>query len=152
MLVLPSEAKNLCRRPGFSPWVAQRVKCLPAVQETGVQSLCQEDPLEKKMATHSSILAWKIPWTEEPDRLQSMGSQRVLHNWATNTPKPPVLTVQRTFGFFLLPLFGMYAYQELIVFIPKPVYANCYYDLVDWKTNLRNMSEKWKESCFNKCY
>ena len=53
------------------------VKRLPAMQETHVQSLGQEDPLEKDMATHSSILAWKIPWVEEPGRLQSMGSQRV---------------------------------------------------------------------------
>ena len=52
------------------------------IQETQVQSLGQEDPLEKEMATHSSILAWKIPWTEDPDGLQSMGSQRVRHNWA----------------------------------------------------------------------
>ena len=55
--------------------VAQSVKNLPAVQETGVQSLGWEDPLEKEMATHSSILAWKISWTEEPGGLQSMGSQ-----------------------------------------------------------------------------
>ena len=55
--------------------VTQTVKSLPAVLETQVQSLGQEDPLEKEMATHSSILAWKIPWTEEPDRLQSMGLQ-----------------------------------------------------------------------------
>ena len=60
--------------------VAQSVKHLPAKQETGVQSLGQEDPLEKELATHSSILAWKIPWTEEPGRLQSMGSQRVGHD------------------------------------------------------------------------
>ena len=59
--------------------VAQRVKHLPAVQETGVRFLGQEDPLEKEMATHSRILAWRIPWTEEPGRLQSMGSQRVGH-------------------------------------------------------------------------
>ena len=51
--------------------------------ETGIQSLGREDPLEKEMATHSSILAWKILWTEEPGRLQFMGSQRVGHNWAT---------------------------------------------------------------------
>ena len=56
--------------------VAQVVKHLPAMQETQVQSLGQEDPLEKGMATHSSILAWRIPWTEEADGLQSMGSQR----------------------------------------------------------------------------
>ena len=60
--------------------VAQMVKSLPTVQETWVQSLGGEDPLEKEMATHSSILAWKIPWTEEPGRLQSMASQRVGHD------------------------------------------------------------------------
>ena len=60
--------------------VAQTVKRLPTVQETQVQSLGQEDLLEKEMATHSSILAWKMPWMEEPGRLQSMGSQRVGHN------------------------------------------------------------------------
>ena len=64
--------------------VAQTVKNLPAVQETLVQSLGLEDPLEKGMATHSSILAWRIPWTEEPGGLQSMGSQRVGHDSATN--------------------------------------------------------------------
>ena len=59
--------------------VTQMVKNQPAVQETGVSSLGQEDPLEEGMATHSSILAWRIPWTEEPGGLQSMGSQRVRH-------------------------------------------------------------------------
>ena len=60
--------------------VAQKVKSLPALQETRVRCLGREDPLEKEMATHSSTLAWKIPWMEEPDRLQSMGSQRVGHD------------------------------------------------------------------------
>ena len=60
------------------------VKRLPAVQETSVRSLGQEDPLEKEMATHSSILAQKIPWTEEPGGLQSMGSQRVGHDWVAS--------------------------------------------------------------------
>ena len=64
--------------------VAQMVKCLPTMPETWVRSLGQEDPLEKEMANHSSTLAWKIPWTEEPDRLQSMGSKRVGHNSATS--------------------------------------------------------------------
>ena len=64
---LPSKKKN-------------KKKKLPAMQETGVQSLGWEDLMEKEMATHSSILAWKIPWTEEPGRLQSMGSQRVGHD------------------------------------------------------------------------
>ena len=60
--------------------MAQWVKNLPAIQETQVQSLGQEDPLEKEMAAHSSTLAWEIPWTEKPVGLQSMGSQRVRHN------------------------------------------------------------------------
>ena len=59
-----------------SSLVAQMVKCLPTMQETWLQSLGRDDLLEKEMATHSSILAWKNPWTEEPHRLQSMGSQR----------------------------------------------------------------------------
>ena len=75
--------------PGSSPFslgnlltslVAQMVKRLTTMQETQVQSLGQEDPLEKEMATHSSILAWRIPCIEEPGRLQSMGSQRVGHD------------------------------------------------------------------------
>ena len=61
--------------------MAQMVKCLPTMQETRIQSLGREDPLEKEMTTHSSILAWKIPWTEEPGRLQSMESQRVGHDF-----------------------------------------------------------------------
>ena len=60
--------------------VAQMVKRLPTMQESCVQSLGWEDPLEKEMATHSSTLAWKIPWMEEPGRLQSTGSQRVGHD------------------------------------------------------------------------
>ena len=77
--VLECMIKNL--KKGFGgDYVAQSVKNLPAVQETWVRSLGWEDPLEKEMATHSSILAWKIPWTEEPGGLQSMGSQRVGHD------------------------------------------------------------------------
>jgi len=60
--------------------VAQTVKNRPAMQETWVQSVGWADPLEKGMAIHSSVLAWRIPWSEEPDRLQSMGSQRVGHD------------------------------------------------------------------------
>ena len=61
----------------FASLVAQRLKRLPAIWETWVRSLGQEDPLEKEMATHSGILAWRIPWMEEPGGLQSAGSQRV---------------------------------------------------------------------------
>ena len=60
--------------------VAQRLKRLPGMRESRVRSLGREDPLEKEMATHSSTLAWRIPWREEPGRLQSMGSQRVGHD------------------------------------------------------------------------
>ena len=76
--------------------VAQTVKRLPTTRETWIQSLGREDPLEKDMGTHSSILAWKIPWMEEPGGLQSMGSQRVGHDWATSLSSflhnlPPIL-------------------------------------------------------------
>ena len=62
--------------------VTQTVKCLPAMWETRVWFLGKEDPLEKEMAAHSNILAWKIPWTKEPGRLQFMGSQKIGHDWA----------------------------------------------------------------------
>ena len=69
------------------PWaslVPQTVKHLPTMRETRVWSLGQEDPLEKEIAAHSSALTWKIPWTEEPGRLQSRGLQRLRHNWTTS--------------------------------------------------------------------
>ena len=72
-----------CLSPSLVYWpslVVQTVKNLPAMQETLVQSLGREDPLEKGMATHSSILAWRIPWTEQPGGLQSVGSQRIRHD------------------------------------------------------------------------
>ena len=77
--MIPPDEKALLLRitGGFVP---QTVKCLPTVWETWVRSLDQEDPLEKEMATHSSTLAWRVPWTEELCKLQSMGSQRVGHN------------------------------------------------------------------------
>ena len=70
--------------------VAQTVNNLPTMQETRVWSLGLEVPLEKGMAIHSSTLAWRIPWTEKPGRLQSMGSQRVGDDWETNTHKKTV--------------------------------------------------------------
>ena len=74
----PLDVGNLIS--GWASLVAQRVKHLPAMWETWVRSLGWEDPLVKEMATHSSILSWRIPWMEEPGRLQSTGSQRVGHN------------------------------------------------------------------------
>ena len=68
--------------------VAQSVENLPPMQETWVRLLGREDPLEKELATHSSILAWRISWTEEPGRLQSMGISRVGHDLATKPPPP----------------------------------------------------------------
>ena len=75
--------QEVAKQLGFL--VAQMVKNLPVIQETGVWALGREDPLEKGMAAHYSILAWRISWTEEPGRLQSVGSQRVRHDWVTNT-------------------------------------------------------------------
>ena len=73
------------------PRVSQMVKNLPAMQETQVWSLGREDPVEKGMAMRSSIRAWRIPWTEEPGGLQSMGSQREGHDWASNVFTPTYL-------------------------------------------------------------
>ena len=73
-------AKSQTRLSNFRSLVAQMVKHLPAMQETWVQSLDWEGPLEKEMATHSSILAWEMLWTEEPNRQQSMGLKRVGHD------------------------------------------------------------------------
>ena len=72
-----------CFRYSLSSLVAQTVKHLSTMRETRVRSLDWEDPLEKELAIHSRTIAWKIPWTEEPRRLQYMGSQRIGHNWAT---------------------------------------------------------------------
>ena len=77
------EAKKMVITTALNPessLVAQRLKHLPPMRETRVRSLGPEDPLEKEMATHFSILAWRIPWTEEPGGLQSMGLQRVGHD------------------------------------------------------------------------
>ena len=77
---LNREGKRVSLRLIQTSLVAQLVKLLPTMRETRVQSLGWEDPLEQAMATHSSTLAWKIPWKEEPGRLQSMGLQRVGHD------------------------------------------------------------------------
>ena len=86
--------------------VAQMVKNLPVIQETQVRSLRWEDALEKGMAIHSSLLAWRIPWTEEPDGLQSMGSQRVGYNWTTNGHLLGLLIVSMIFNCFLFKYFS----------------------------------------------
>ena len=79
--------------PSWASLVAQMVKNLPVMQETWVQCLGQKDPLEKGIATHSSILAWRIPWTEEPGGPQSMGLQRVGHDRAINTYTPKSILI-----------------------------------------------------------
>ena len=71
--------------PNRASAVAQMVKTLPTTQETWVPSLGWDDSLEKGIATHSSIIVWRVPWTEEPGRLQSIGLQRIRHDWANNT-------------------------------------------------------------------
>ena len=85
--------------PGDSV-VAQTVNRLSTMQETQVRSLGWEDPLEKEMAVHSSTIAWKIPWTEEPGRLQSMGSQRVGHDRATSCSRSAKAQQQQKESFF----------------------------------------------------
>ena len=84
----------------FSFLAAQMVKSPLAMQETQVWSLGQEDPLEKGVAAHSSILSWRIPWTEEPGVAKSMGSQRVRHDWGTNTSSPQTEASSQTRTFW----------------------------------------------------
>ena len=79
--------QNHCHQGIKTSLVAQMINRLPTMWKTQVQYLDWEDLLEKEMATHSSTLSWKIPWMEEPGRLQSMGSQRVRHDWATSLSK-----------------------------------------------------------------
>ena len=96
--------------------VAQMGKRLSAMQETRVRSLGWEDPLEKEMAAHSSILAWKIPWTVEPDRLPSMGSQRVGHDWVTSLSLSLLLSAIRMVSS---------AYLRLLIFLPAVLIPAC---------------------------
>ena len=79
-----NSSSSSSREVGIPGGSDSKVKCLTCIAEDRVRSLGWEDPLEKEMATHSSTLARKIPWTEEPSKLQSMGSQRVRHNWVTS--------------------------------------------------------------------
>ena len=102
--------------------LAQMVKSLPAMRDTWVRSLDQEDPLEKEMATHSSILAWKIPWTEEPGGLQSIGSQRVGHDWATSLSYELVLAHSST----LLLITQQWLIQQVSINI-------CHITLISWE-------------------
>ena len=103
--------------------VAQRLKHLPPGQETQVPSLGWEDPLEKEMVTHSSILAWRIPWTEKPGRLQSTGSQRVGHDWATSLHYRLYLFMSISmFPVSIQPIvlcFSVYQYPSVLITVAK---------------------------------
>ena len=112
--------------------MAQIVKNLPAILETQVQSLGEDDPWEKGMATHSSILAWRIPWTEEPGRLQAMRSQRVAHDWAHMRERS--IARARCKGVLLL---------TLLIILIKGRVCSC----VTWKLNKRKSLQKPGKSC-----
>ena len=105
--------------------VAQTVKYLPAVWKTQVRSLGWEDPLVKELATHSSTLAWKIPWTKEPGRLQSMGSQRVGHDWVTS------LYIVEYYFILQVPFYILY-YDYLHYFAVRK----------EWNTDICNKMDK----------
>ena len=94
--------------------VAQIVKSLLAVQETWVWYLGREDQLEKKMATHSSTLAWKIPWMEEPGKLQSMGLQRVRHDWPTSLVHSEMVLGLSAFTYSMHVLYKFQYYKQII--------------------------------------
>ena len=117
--------------------MSQTVKNLPAIWETKVWSLGSEDPLEKGMATHCSILTWKIPWTEVPGGLQSMGSQRVRHDWATNTS---------TFHIYIYVCIYIYIFSKFVV-TPCLKYRRNRYSLIHlfnnyfWSTHVLDLEE-----------
>ena len=131
-----------------SSLVAQTVKCLPTMWETWVQSLGQEDLLEKEMATHSSILAWKIPWTEEPGGLQSMGSQRVGHDWETS------LSLSFTFLYCCLenPMNNMKKQKDRTLKDELPRLVGAQYATGDhWRSNSRkNEAVLWESVNVNR--
>ena len=125
--------------------VAQMVKNLPAIWETLVWALGQEDPLKEEMATHSSILAWRIPWTEEPEGLQSMGLQRVRQDWVTNI-FTFTLANQPTFPAFVSRSVQkkLICSENLLFVVGKNLYiklgcSHFYILKVEWQ---------WKNSCF----
>ena len=112
MRLCPSPTPRVYPTHVWTSLVAQMVKRLPAMRETWVQSLGQEDPLEKETATHSSTLAWKIPWTEEPGRLQSMELQRVGHDWVTSL------------SFLSCPFESVMPYNHLILLLLPSIFAS----------------------------
>ena len=118
-VTLRTAARHAPLSMGWASLVAQRVKPLPAMWETRVWSLGWEGPLEKEMATHSSTLAWKIPWFEKPGRLQSTGSQRVRHDWATS------LHLVAKWVRICLPMQGTWV-SSLSTKIPRPTTPVCH--------------------------
>ena len=130
------------------------------MQETRVQSLGQEDPLEKEMATHSSILAWRIPWTEEPGGLQSTGSQRVGHDWATSLSL--LLYLQSRNDFLLISPHTHASQSFYIFFFPPACTPACLYSYVyshifihmfpSVHTHCMTSTELWREWCSNPFY
>ena len=137
--------------------VAQMVKNPPAMQETLVWSLGQEDPLDKEMATHSSTLAWRIPWMEKPGGLQSMGSQTVRHNCVTNFSFSTFLSFTSC-GFYLPKLQIIYKMDK----IEAPIWLNCFECKITQRVSLwkfifarasivekKNIKLKWSISCFS---
>ena len=104
--------------------MAQMVKCLSTMWETRVQSLGWGDPLEKEMAIHSSTIAWKIPWTEEPGRLQSMELQRVRHDWATSLSLSHLYLDEHI---YISDIFNIYKLNQTICYIVSILfYAVCW--------------------------
>ena len=118
--------------------VAQRLKHLPGMWETRVRSLDREDPVEKAMAPHSSTLAWRIPWREEPGRLQSMGSQRVGHDWATSLS----LTFFEDFLYFYFWLLWSLLLHSGFLYLQYTCFS-LQWLLLSWSTG----SRAWHSSC-----
>ena len=141
-----SPGQDLWKLNSFHIAVSKAAKCyfwpnlknLPAVQETGVWSLGWEDSLQKVMATHSSALAWRIPWMVEPSRVQSMGSQRVRHDWVTNTlicrysHKGSIWNLGHLIFFNICYLFWLHQVWDLFVCLFVCFFSCSLWDLAPW--------------------
>ena len=141
-----SPGQDLWKLNSFHIAVSKAAKCyfwpnlknLPAVQETGVWSLGWEDSLQKVMATHSSALAWRIPWMVEPSRVQSMGSQRVRHDWVTNTlicrysHKGSIWNLRQFIFFNICYLFWLHQVWDLFVCLFVCFFSCSLWDLAPW--------------------
>ena len=143
LLILIVYIINIYINIDWASLVAQMVKNPPAMRETWAQSLGWEDPLEESMATHSSILAWRIPWTEEPDGLQSMESQRVRHSWVTKHTL--LLIIYNNNFMYNIQYYIHYTFYYILYFVYCMLYMQIYTMQLFIYNNINIYNQKIKD-------